>query len=738
MEIQVIGKILSILMILCSGIVLTSGIAFFHKEKSADKIRIQLLFFSISAFIWAFGYGCIGFLSNINSAQFVRAMGFLGIIIFIFTDYCAVVDMAQINHTANVISKRVLAIVLSVDYILYSDKKVDSFVMVNGYMTWVGNETFARKFHMICFVSLAIVMGMLGVIAYRRYQYKRQKRFMVCFYIANLVMLSGTLLDTFLVLDYALPTAGVGAIGCTMILWIGIFKFNAFDASIGNVYDKIYNVINVGILIFDDKYRLVYVNPYGKRIIDISTILGKRLSDIFEIPEEKEKLFFATAQVGYSDGFHIKARETGIECNGRMNIVLDNYKEPYCYTMAFYDITKEINMLEELKAANATKEHFLTSMSHEIRTPINAIIGMNEMILRESKEKKVSEYAANIESSSGLLLSIVNDILDYSKIESGKLEVFNASYEIAGLINDSILVINKRAYDKEIRLEVSANPNLPSWLFGDEIRIRQIILNLLVNAVKYTDEGYISLECDFARLDEDNINLIFSVRDTGRGMKTTDKNVLFESFTRLDEKKNQTIEGTGLGLAITKSLLDLMGGTISVDSIYGVGSRFTVIIPQKISNAAVMGDISGRVGNINKQEVKHRSSLKDLNLTILAVDDVEMNLVVIKELLKETGIQVETATSGKEAIKKCHHIKYDMIFMDHMMPEMDGLECMNRIKSECAINRNAPFIVLTANAIVGARDKYIRDGFDDYLSKPLDGMKLEEMIKDHLKESEHE
>jgi len=732
MEIQVIGKFLSLSLILLAGVILTSGIIFSQKEGAAGKIKFQLLISSIASFIWAFCYGLIGFLSSVEVVHYVRMLGFFGILVFLFNDFCMVMDLAGIRSQINQGFKRLLPILLGADFIMYTGRKTDTFLVVNGYMTWIGNKCFARTFHTICFVTMAGIMAVLGIIAYRRYRYKRQKYFMVCFYIANLAMLSGTLLDTFLVLDYALPTSAFGAVICTTILWIGTFRLSAFDASIGSVYDKIYNVINVGIFIFNHSFQLVYVNPYGARITDQSQWNGKGMDDIFEVPKERVGLYFEAANADFSENFRIKARNSGVQCSGRINLVMDKYNEPYCYTMVVYDITKEINMLEELKAANATKEHFLTSMSHEIRTPINAVIGMNEMILRESTDKKVLEYASNIENSSGQLLSIVNDILDFTKIESGKFEVFNVSYDLRSLLNDSYNIVSKRAADKGLQLTMDAEPMIPSWLFGDEIRIRQIVLNILGNAIKYTDEGFIHWECNYSIIDDENINLILSVRDTGRGLKTTDQDFLFKSFTKLDEKKNQTIEGTGLGLSITKSLLDLMGGTISVESIYGVGSRFTVIIPQKISNAAPMGVITGRLQKTAEQELEHKSSLKAPDLKILVVDDVEMNLKVIRHLLKETEIQIETATSGQEALKKSKSTKYDIIFMDHMMPEMDGIECMNHIKAESELNQNTPFIVLTANAIVGAKEKYIHDGFHDYLSKPLDIRMLEKIISAYV------
>ncbi len=383
----------------------------------------------------------------------------------------------------------------------------------------------------------------------------------------------------------------------------------------------------------------------------------------------------------------------------------------------------------ELKKASIEKSKFLANMSHEIRTPINAVLGMNEMILRESTNDTITGYSDNIKSASKTLLSIVNDVLDFSKIEAGEMSIIPVEYSTMTLLRDSYNVVAQRASAKKVELRVFNNTMMPAGLFGDETRIRQIITNLLNNAVKYTTEGLVTVEMDFNREDDKNGRLFISVTDTGIGISDEDKNKLFASYVRVDQKKNRNIEGTGLGLSITKQLVALMGGRISLESEYGMGSKFSVEIPQKITDPSPMGVFAETRTSGKKADSGYRESFRAPEAQILVVDDVDMNLEVMKGLLKKTGVQITTATNGPDSIDLAKRNHYDMIFMDHLMPDMDGVETFKRLKNikDC-INANTPVIVLTANAVAGAKEEYLREGFADYLSKPVQGATLEEMV----------
>lgn len=391
------------------------------------------------------------------------------------------------------------------------------------------------------------------------------------------------------------------------------------------------------------------------------------------------------------------------------------------------------------KHANELKSSFLANMSHEIRTPVNAIMGMNEMILRESSEAQIRKYSDDVKHASANLLDIINDILDFSKIESGRMDINEGNYQLGNLLRDVSKLIEVKAKSKEIEFRLNASKELPNMLKGDEVRIRQVILNVLNNAVKYTDEGNVNLNISVTKIDSEiekkltvvgkDIILHIEVEDTGIGIKEEDMSKLFDIFERLDLKKNRTIEGTGLGLAITKNLIDLMGGTIAVDSIYGEGSKFIIDIPQGIWGREKLGD----AWNDNK-EVSVVSEYKKTFVApmakILVVDDIKVNITVIKGLLKKTKIQVEEALSGAECIEKYENSHYDLILMDHMMPQMDGIETLHEMKRR--FGDLCPVIALTANAIDGMREMYLSEGFMDYISKPVSPEELEEMMRSYL------
>lgn len=385
---------------------------------------------------------------------------------------------------------------------------------------------------------------------------------------------------------------------------------------------------------------------------------------------------------------------------------------------------------EEANKANEAKTRFLASMSHEIRTPINAILGMNTMILRESNQPEILGYANDIQASGKTLLALINDILDLSKVESGKLEVFYAEYDISDVIINVVNMLEEKIKEKKLELKLDINEKLPSGLFGDEIRIKQVILNILNNAVKYTKEGSVLLKVDFEEYDSDEILLKVLVKDTGIGIKKEDIAKLFNPYERIEEERNKNIEGTGLGMSITKKLLKLMDSRLVVESEYGKGSEFSFEMRQKVKNKTPIGKITDP--NIRRAHVVKKESFRAPKAKILVIDDVEMNLIVVQGLLKRIDCRVDTCESGMDAIKMAHDIKYDIIFIDHMMPTMDGVETLERIKKDCFINEATPKIVLTANAITGIKEEYIKLGFNDYLAKPVDGDALEKMIFNYL------
>ncbi len=381
--------------------------------------------------------------------------------------------------------------------------------------------------------------------------------------------------------------------------------------------------------------------------------------------------------------------------------------------------------------ASQAKSAFLANMSHEIRTPINAILGMNEMILREVDRPSIREYAQSISRAGESLLSIINDILDFSKIESGKLEIIESEYQLSRLLKNVVAMIQPKADAKGLEFHIHIDEDLPDALMGDMMRVQQVVINILTNAVKYTPDGEVNFFVFNERREESRIYLSFVVNDTGIGIKEEDQKKLFRDFERLDQEKNRNIEGTGLGLAITSMLLGLMGGSISLKSIYGEGSTFTIILPQTVMEESPIGNLAERMIETAVHAEKYVPSFTAPDARILVVDDNEMNLLVVKGLLKETQIQIDTATSGADCLDLLADREYDVILLDHMMPEMDGIETLHRAEN-LPNAKNTPFIMLTANAISGAKDAFLKEGFAAYLSKPIDSMLLEATLVKYL------
>ena len=384
---------------------------------------------------------------------------------------------------------------------------------------------------------------------------------------------------------------------------------------------------------------------------------------------------------------------------------------------------------KEIEELNRAENHFFSSMSHEIRTPINTIIGLNEIILREDIPENVAENARNIQGASKLLLTLINDTLDLSKIKSGKMEIVNVSYETGALFSEIVNMIWIKAKEKGLDFRLHVDPSIPSMLCGDEVRIKQILINLLNNAVKYTSEGSVTLSVRCERQSLNRVRVWYSVEDTGQGVKKENIPYIFNAFRRVDEEKNRNIEGTGLGLSIVQQLVDLMGGEISVNSVYTKGSKFIVRLDQDIVDGQELGTFTLVSRAKVHQNDQYRQSFEAPEAHVLVVDDNDMNLMVVSKLLASTKVQIHTAKSGAECLKLTQNHHYDCILMDHMMPEMDGIQCLHALRSQpVGLCRDVPVVALTANAGSDNQLLYRREGFSGYLAKPVSGTLLEAAV----------
>ena len=419
-------------------------------------------------------------------------------------------------------------------------------------------------------------------------------------------------------------------------------------------------------------------------------------------------------------------------------------------TPAYSELEKTLERLSKAKSlaeeareiavkADEAKGEFLANMSHEIRTPLTTILGMDEVILKKYEDGPVYEYASDIRSAGNTLLHIINDILDFSKIESGQLELSPQNYDLWRVLKDVDNMIRIRAQQKGLEYIAQVDQTLPDELFGDRIRVHQIMVNILNNGVKYTKRGHVKFTLTGERGDDPSfIALHITVADTGIGIHAEDLPKLFQSFSRIDMKQNHNVEGTGLGLAITGRLIDMMGGSVDVDSTYGMGTTFHVVLPQRIVGTKTLREFEEEQSHAARK--KQRVSFTAPDAHVLVVDDNEMNRVVLRSLMKDTKVQVDTAEGGPECLRKVAANHYDVILMDYMMPRMDGKETLQNMKrmEDCA-SADAKVIVCTANALVGVRAEMLAAGFDDFLSKPVNGKELEEMLARYIpKEKQRE
>ena len=628
----------------------------------------------------------------------------------------------------------------------YGGKMFDAFVgnkyEVTRYLeTKSGAVQFAMSFALLVCSLAIIIAGMVLSLLYK------QNMKLILISLGIFAVSAWMVVDSF-VFQFVFRTQFIDGFMSYITTLCIIFPFLAYlDAIQDHRYSKWYGIVSlielVNLILFVTLH-LTHVMPFSQSLLYIDAIIGVGIVAAFIITITDIRRGYSKKYRFVAYGFLIFMIMSIIEIV-LINTVVERVEGGVMiaglYILFAFAIVYQIMEIRRIAVERDTanemgiaKTRFLASMSHEIRTPINSILGMNEMILKESRNPDIINYANIINDSGTMLLSLINDILDVSKIESDMEEIVAADYDPGRMFDNAAEMLRSQARKKDLNVKIGKPQNLPAKLCGDEKRISQILTNLLTNAVKYTEEGLITFTGECFESDR-GYTLSFFVSDTGIGIKPEDIDGIFDPFHRLDLQKNQNIQGTGLGLSIVKSLIEKMNGEIKVDSVYGKGSTFSVRIPQQRCeqqpvekyNSGVLSeedDLNGIDENYIAPEAR-----------ILEVDDNLSNQIVVREFLKATGAHVDIVSGGREALKLCKINRYDLILMDHMMPSPDGIETMHMIKSEeGSLNVSTPEIVLTANALAGSRSEYEAEGFDNYLSKPVESRKLLRMVRKYLPE----
>lgn len=557
--------------------------------------------------------------------------------------------------------------------------------------------------------------------------YRSLKRPLMAFLIAGGLSYAAFGLSNYFYLTY--DFSAIGACLAFLILLITFYNFRTIPM-LSETEDSIINSIDDILIACDVNDRIVFANQKASNIYDPDNKLIYGMNPHGFSPELD---IFLDTKPGESLTINGKIYlcELLPISSGKQNLGTVHWLKNITAERKFLEET--VKLKEQAERANQAKSEFLAQMSHEIRTPINAVLGMNEMIFRESDSARIISYSQDIKRGGQTLLALINDILDFSQIEAQKLEVTPAPYDLPLMLKDLIFSTQTRIGKKNVELVTDFDPKLPRVLYGDVIRVKQVIQNILTNAAKYTEEGSITFRMSYDEMGDDELMLKINVSDTGIGIKKEDLPKLFDSFKRLDAVRNSATEGTGLGMAITKRLLNLMDGCVMVDSVYGEGSNFHIVIPQKRVGIEILGVFN--IDETFEKECKKdtKETFKAPNATILVVDDNEVNRKLAEGLLKKTEIKFEEAQNGLEFLKMIEKKHYDLILLDHRMPEMSGVEALEKMNEstthKCA---GVPVIAMTADAGNGSKDFFMSAGFTDYISKPMNPANYENMVKKYL------
>ncbi len=713
---------------LISEVLLLTFIFFLKKQKNALRTEISKIFISAWFAVLAnvvVAYAHSEFISNVAFSVYYSTIDFIAFFLLTYTftytgrdrhlgEFKAFWRIAICVDAINMM----ISIFTGHMYSIYSAALSDGTVYYKTVPSSFFNVHLA-----LCYLPIVFSLILLSISLARSHGFYRFK------FIPILLSVTGIVILNILYMMFSLPYD-------FSVLFYAVASFLLFFFSLhfvprrlmSNTLQLATDFMKEGIFLFDAEQNIIFINKTAAKAFDISdnhiTFSDHPISAWLEGMDSSNLEDFQKIYPMHIHGKDMMVKVDYKNCKNSHNHHMGSF-------FLFEDVTADQILLKNLESAqteanqaNVAKSLFLANMSHEIRTPINSILGMNEMILRECSDEHILEYAGDIAKSGDTLLTLINNILDFSKIESGKMEIRPEEYNLFDLIRECYHLVAPRAMQKDLPLEINCEEDMPSEFLGDSARIKQVLVNLLTNSIKYTNYGKVSFNVFWRAMDDNEGVLKFVVSDTGQGISEADISRLFRVFQRVDEDRNRAIEGTGLGLAISKQLMSMMDGDITVNSTQGKGSVFTVSLPQKIVNATPSGKFV-----LQKLEAPKRSAYKEAfhapDAKVLVVDDIEMNLKLMNALLKKTGLKITTAISGTEAAELCQKEDFDLILMDHMMPPPDGYETMKIIRDAGGHNAEIPIIVLTANAVEGAEKTYMSMGFDGYLSKPVLSKDLE-------------
>ncbi len=733
--------VLSIGLMACCVLALYFSMHFiFTKEKKSFENRLYSLFCIASA-LWSFGFGGLILLTNPSTAYLWRAIGMIGVFLYLIVAQvlvCYLSNMPQyVRRLFNGFSFTGVII-----YFFIIQKTQTIYYMDDFGMTYHFTQGFWNTAYIIYTIIVSINLMISVIYILRTTKIKRLLAFCRKFLIAEAIIFLGMIFDTIFPLlgIPALPGSSTTQFIGLIILYNVAVSMERSQINISNMSEFIYYSLAMPVMVYDSEQNLRILNNAAYAFLGIDhkrmNIENISLQQLFDV--EEDVLSFE----GKRRDIDTICQNNWLYCNLSISRIDDTYGDTIGYIILITDLSERMSTMQDLEeaiieaqCANQAKSTFLANMSHEIRTPMNAIIGFSELVLKMDISQEVREYVQDIKWSSHNLLAIINGILDISKIESGKMELVCDKYYMGSLLGDVTMIISNQAKKKGLNFHINVDPAIPNTLYGDKIRIRGILVNVLNNAVKYTKEGDVTFEASIKQRTDDVITLEFKISDTGIGIKEEDLPTLFQSFEQLDQKFHHGVEGSGLGLAIVKGYVTLMGGEITVDSVYGEGSVFTVILDQKVLDEATIDrNFSHEDDPANNNSI---GNIRISDTRVLVVDDNQINLKVASSSLRYYGLEVDTAANGFSAIELCRRNQYPLIFMDHMMPDMDGVETMKQIRllsPYYSYKGKSKIIVLTANTVRGIRKSLMEQGFDEYLGKPMNYRQIERLFVRFLPE----